>query len=362
VRILYDHQVFSWQKYGGISRYFYEIITRLAKQNKHEIDLFQGFNINKYGLEKYKDQYSQYFNHEKKNIPKTGFVYKLANEYCLKYMAHNKHYNIYHPTYYDLYFENNKFNTVVTVYDMIHELYNDEFKNDDTSKKKKKLINRAHGIIAISQSTKKDLIGLFNVPENKIKVIYLANSLFEPIESEAVFKPSYMLYVGSRNKYKNFIGLVKAFSNSIYKNDFSLVCFGGGSFNQEEKQLLNNLNISNKVYHYDGSDQVLSNLYYYADLFIYPSKYEGFGIPPLEAMHYGTPVLVSDVSSIPEVVGDAGIYFAPNDVEDLTNKIDLILSDNKLRLNLREKGFLQEQKFSWDRCAKETLNFYKELY
>ena len=361
MKIIYDHQVFSWQKYGGISRYFYEIISRIAQIDENEVSLFQGFNINQYGLNEYKDNYKFYFNHHKKNIPKTGFAYNYLNKYLLKKIICNKHFDIYHPTYYDLYFKQNKTNLVVTVYDMIHELFNDEFKNNNIIEKKKEIIQKAQGIIAISQNTKHDLMNILNIPEDKIKVIYLANSLLKRVEDKAFFKNPYLLYVGSRNKYKNFRNLLIAFSRSIYKNDFFLVCFGGGKLNKEELNLSKELNLLDRVIQYDGNDLLLSNLYYYAELFIYPSKYEGFGIPPLEAMHYGTPVLVSDVSSIPEVVGKAGIYFDINNIDDLTNKIDLILSDENLRNELSEKGFLQGEKFSWDKCAKETMLFYKTL-
>jgi glycosyltransferase involved in cell wall biosynthesis len=103
---------------------------------------------------------------------------------------------------------------------------------------------------------------------------------------------------------------------------------------------------------------MLANLYQFADTFVYPSLYEGFGIPPLEAMYYGCPVLASNTSSIPEVVGEAGHYFNPNSFDDLVRKLEQILSDSSLKRKLVEKGYEQESKFSWGKCAEETHSFY----
>ena len=111
----------------------------------------------------------------------------------------------------------------------------------------------------------------------------------------------------------------------------------------------------------NGDDAKLANYYRNASLFVYPSLYEGFGIPPLEAMGYGCPVVCSNTSSIPEVVGDAAILFDPYSLDSISNAIETVLTNNHLRSSLISRGFEQIQKFSWKKCADETLDVYKKV-
>ncbi|WP_302048295.1 glycosyltransferase family 4 protein [Megamonas funiformis] len=358
MKILYDHQVFSWQKYGGISRYFYEIIKRIALSN--HVYFYQGYNVNKYNLDEVQT-YEKYFSKKKYEIAHTGRLYNFINMIGLKCFSKINKVDIYHPTYYNYYNLNNG-KLIVTVHDMIHELFSKEFKNDITSEKKEKIIKKADGIICVSQNTKKDLINIFNVDEKKIKVIYLANSLDEKVDNRPYINNKYILYVGNRKGYKNFKTLIDAYVLLGKDNsDVKIICFGGGPFDKEELYLLNKLNIINRVEQLSGNDKILSNLYNFAEFFVYPSKYEGFGISPLEAMHYGTPVIVSNVSSIPEVVGDAGLYFDPNSVEDLAEKMKMLLKNKSLRNDFIDRGKKRVKLFSWDKCANETINFYSKI-
>lgn len=357
MKILYDHQVFSWQKYGGISRYFYEIIKRIALSN--HVYFYQGYNVNKYNLDEVQT-YEKYFSKKKYEIAHTGRLYNFINMIGLKCFSKINKVDIYHPTYYKDYNLNNG-RMIVTVYDMIHELFSSEFINDKTSERKRDLLLKADGIISISESTKKDLINIFNIPSEKIKVIYLANSLKTEVKNNRLINEPYILYVGNRNGYKNFNDFLIAFSKTKCKNDFKCVCFGGSRFLNEEITLINKLGLKNSIIYKSGNDNILANLYKYAALFVYPSKYEGFGLPPLEAMYYETPVLASNTSSIPEIVDNAGVYFNPNSIEDMAEKIDKTLGDENLLNTLKQKGKEREKIFSWDKCAKETLNFYSNF-
>jgi glycosyltransferase involved in cell wall biosynthesis len=246
---------------------------------------------------------------------------------------------------------------------MIHELYPQQFsRRDPTARDKKKIVQNSDAVICISRSTKHDLMLYCNVPEERIKVIYLGNSLKLEVKSPRIVDAPYILYVGLRDGYKNFDLLLTAYARSEKINrDFKLVCFGGGQFNSHERSLIRSMNLGDKVFNYSGTDEPLANLYKYASAFIYPSLHEGFGIPPLEAMGYGCPVLVSNTSSVPEVVGQAGLYFNPTNVDDLTFQLDKILRDDMLRKDLIQQGYEQEKKFSWDRCAKETLKLYHQI-
>jgi glycosyltransferase involved in cell wall biosynthesis len=138
------------------------------------------------------------------------------------------------------------------------------------------------------------------------------------------------------------------------------VCFGGGKFLEVELQKISSYNLSHKVFHVEGPDSLLVSLYKSAFCLVYPSLYEGFGIPPLEAMALGCPVLASNVSSIPEVVGDAGILFDPLSEESLVTSIESLYNESK-RNEMIKVGFGQERKFSWDRVTEETLEVYKNI-
>ena len=357
MNILYDSQIFMLQRYGGISRYFYELIRYLIPLES--ILLHVGFNNNRYGISSLKG-YKRIWGHHIKDMKGKTRLCSYLNALHFKYFAWHEDADIYHPTYYENY-EIPGAKKVVTVYDMIHELFPQEFWGDRTAEKKAKILQDADGIIAISENTKKDLIRLFGIPQEKIRVIYLANSLSASLQDVSVVEMPYLLYVGNRSGYKNFMGFAQAFAGSQYKNDVKLVCFGGGEFTKSERDSLIRMGIWERTVYCSGGDDVLSNLYQFAVAFVYPSIYEGFGLPLLEAMHHGTPVLTGATSSIPEVAGDAAEYFNPNEPESIREVMDRLLSDADRRQELRVRGREREKMFSWQRCAEETLDFYRVL-
>ncbi len=357
MNILYDHQVFFWQKYGGISRYFYELIKRVSASEN--VDLYQGFHINKYGLDNI-ENIGRIFSHSKIELPKTGRMYTWINAAGLKCFARKSKAEIYHPTYYNDYCIANK-KLVITVYDMIHELFPYYFVKDATAVSKQSILKKADRIIAISESTKLDLVRILDLPPEKIDVVYLANSLRVGVGEKRIIEEPYCLYVGNRVGYKNFLPMIEAFAASKYAKDLKIVAFGGGAFNSEEMLAIKQLNLTGSVKQISGDDKLLANLYKYAEVFVYPSQYEGFGLPPLEAMYYGTPVICSNTSSIPEVVADAALQFNPNDKYSMMEAFNKILSDEGLRKDLATKGKVRESIFSWDRCANETIEVYKKV-
>ena len=357
MNILYDSQIFSQQRYGGISRYFYELIQGLLPMES--VFLHEGLHVNSYQLDVLTG-YRKYWGCRVRDVRGGHRIRSFFNAMHLKWFTRDEDISIYHPTYYRDY-SVERARKVVTVYDMIHELFPQQFIKDNTSIRKLKILKKADGIIAISESTKKDLVHLLGIPEEKIQVIYLANSLSKSIQGIPIVQGSYILYVGNRSGYKNFIGLAQAYAVSQYKNDVQLICFGGGDFSQEEQTILKNLGIQERVFQYSGDDTVLGNLYQYATAFVYPSLYEGFGLPVLEAMYYSTPVLTGKISSMPEVAGDAAEYFDPADPESIHESMDRLLSDSMRRKELTVQGREREKLFSWKKCAEETLKFYKSL-
>lgn len=228
-------------------------------------------------------------------------------------------------------------------------------------------------IITVSQSTKHDLINYFNVPEEKIKPVYLGkDEKFRVLDQDQVrnFKIEFdlnfpfILYLGVFRARKNIPTLIKSY-NLLKKEGVShKLVIAGGKGDQYKKILsfVKNLNLERDVI-FTGHvpDEVLPELYNAADLFVFPSLYEGFGIPPLEAMACGTPVITSNVSSLPEVVGDAGLMVDPHDINGLKDAMKAVLQNSDLKRDMVKKGLSRSKQFTWKKCAIETLDVYKEM-
>jgi len=248
---------------------------------------------------------------------------------------------------------------------MIHERFPESFAAwDSTSKEKAAAVKRADHIVCISENTRRDLIELFHVPPDKTSVVYLGFTLTHPV-TKTGNKPErpYLLYVGSRGGYKNFERLLHAYaSTELLQGQFDLLAFGGGAFNAKEVELISSLGLSvRQIRQVGGSDERLAELYRDAAVFIYPSLYEGFGIPPLEAMSFDCPVACSNSSSIPEVVGDAALLFDPLSVESIGKAVVSLLQDQALRQTLVERGRERIKIFSWQSCAQQTADIYRGL-
>lgn len=362
MNIFYDHQIFTWQQYGGISRYYFELITRLCKVHDVDVSLFLGWYINEYGLEKYRSFYKQYWG---KKIETKGLMLlsKFINAWLLNARIKRAIPDIYHQTYYDDAMVSAKTIRVLTVYDMIHERFpSDSPFYDLTLYKKRKSLNNADAVICISEATKNDLLNYYPLLRSRVKVIHLGHGIHGQKNNRSYISGKYIYYVGQRGRHKNYARLFNAYAKSKSINaNYKLVCFGGGPFTAKEQREIVNHSLQGKVIQFDGGDDLLSALYCHASVLVVPSLYEGFGLPPLEAMSHGCPVLVSNTSSLPEVVGQAGLYFDPQDEEDLLEKLETILSDMDLRDKLVRSGYDQAKKYSWDVCASETLKFYREL-
>jgi len=401
MKILYDHQIFTGQKYGGISRYFSETINRLANNSNVEIDLGFRYTDNHYLMNsKFKkyiepkpssldpipyEDFKKFFpnlNFKGKgrlfNLSQTlkkkdpiDFTKELINpineniKLSIEKIA-KKDFDIFHPTYYEPYFLDylGEKPFVLTVYDMTHEIYPEYFPlSDKTMTYKEKTIRKATKLIAISEQTKSDLVALFGIDPHKIEVIYLANSL-PPIPKSIKLKipEKYILYVGGRLQYKNFYFFARSFAKIQKKfPDLYLVCCGGGEFSKEEKDYLELLNIKKKVLSYQVTDTELSYIYSKAQFFIFPSLAEGFGIPIIEAFANNCPVLASEIPCFQELGGNAIKYFNPKNIDSIVEAAETVLTNSKYRQKLVKIGASLAKNFSWDKTAKETLSVYKEI-
>jgi glycosyltransferase involved in cell wall biosynthesis len=262
---------------------------------------------------------------------------------------------------------------IITVYDVTPLLFPKSFTKGTLLRYKilfSKSINLADRVIAISNSTKQDLIRYFQVPEDKITVTHLAaDECFRPLPSNNIqrFRDKYrldfpfILYVGTLEPRKNLPTLIKAFYYLKKKNiSHKLVIAGGKGWKYDSIfQMISNLNLMKDI-HFTGyvPKEDLPLLYNAADAFVYPSLYEGFGLPPLEAMACGCPVITSNTSSLPEVVGDAGITINPCDYDKLAETVDNVISDSELKIQLSKMGQARAAEFSWKKCADKTLKIY----
>lgn len=362
MNVLYDNQIFINQNYGGISRYFFELMSLFEKDKDVSLKLPIVYTSNNYLLES-EIFYTRWFLNDKVFPGKTTLI-KYSNSLYAKLSLLKRDFDVFHPTYYDPYFTkfigNKPF--VITVYDMIHELYPESFPLDNfTIKWKKETIGKASRIIAISENTKRDLVSLYGIDEKLINVIHLASSL-KIINASPVPFPlpeKYLLFVGQRGGYKNFKLFVEAFSSfSQRESDVSIVCVGGGSFNAEEIELFKKLQIVDRIIQSSVADNVLATLYANALAFVFPSLYEGFGIPILEAFNCGCPAVLGNSGSLPEVGGDAALYFDPTDVVSIRCTLEQVIQDQELRKNLIEKGFERSKEFTWEKVARQTKEVY----
>lgn len=365
MKIKYDHQIFIAQKYGGISRYFYELIKEFDKREDIQPNISLLLSNNYYISDKKFVKYIEF-------LPNTQFSGKqrLLNIFnkpnsILKLKQQN--FDIFHPTYYDTYFlkhlENKPF--VLTVYDMIHEKFSDMFSSTDkTSEQKRLLVQKATKVIAISQSTKNDLIELFGTDESKIEVVYLGNSMFPKTNAKIDIEipKRYILFVGSRDGYKNFERFVKSVASILNDDrDFFILCTGGGMFSSNEMEFFSQLDIEEQVLQYNLDDDLLAYFYQNATAFIFPSLYEGFGIPVLESFACECPLLCSNTSSLPEIAGNAALYFDPYSETSIKSAVLQIIESNELRESLLEQGRERLKGFSWKETALQTKNIYESL-
>ncbi len=234
---------------------------------------------------------------------------------------------------------------------------------------------QADHIIAVSQSTKRDTMRMLGVPEEKITVIYeAAHPIFRPLDhatdiararAQYQLQGDFILFVGSIEPRKNLPTLLRAFGRlrAKYKSSATLAIASNHSWLVAElDQVINEQKLGDAVRFLGGvPNEELVYLYNAAQVLVMPSLYEGFGLPPLEAMACGTPVIASNVSSLPEVLGDAGMLFNPEDVEGLTVALWRVLSDENLRREMRAKGLKRARIFSWERAARETLAVYRKV-
>jgi glycosyltransferase involved in cell wall biosynthesis len=371
MRVVYDYQIFNWQRYGGISRYFCELASRIDTFADSEARCAAGLHINEYLA----TQYPQLtIGLRRKSSPLLDRLGNILNRQWSGYYLNSRppdilHYTYYHPqpTMTSRKVAGSK--KVLTVYDMMHERFQDSIPpgEDEIIGQKAAMVAAVDGIICPSESSKRDLVEFCQVDPAKITVIYhgyglTAPNSLTPREFVVGIKP-YLLVVGDRGWYKNFDRLLQAYASQPgFSQDFDLCCFGGGALTAAELATIDRLGLSRaNIKWQTGNDIELLRLYQQATLFVHPSLYEGFGYPPLEAMAAGCPVACSNTSCFPETVANAAELFDPYKVEEIAQALQNVLYSTTRSAELVKLGKQNIQRFSWDRCAAEHHQVYKSL-
>lgn len=363
IKVLYDYQIFLLQRWGGISRYFRQITDYFKYRDDVDVILPLVRSQNYYFRDYCRQNVRRPFMHD-------AFFNSVA--LYKEYIAHriNKdEINILHPTYYyPTYLKlwprswRRQTKIVITVHDLICEMFHPEIE--------KRLDQRAHtimnadGIIVISETTKRDLLRVYpQLDPAKIETIYhgVSSASFDYKEKIEI-DGDYILFVGARGLYKNGEKYMRALGR-IAKENSSLrfVFVGGGSFTKEEAQVLKEEGITTRTQQINASDAQLYYLYSQAKCFVFPSLYEGFGIPILEAFSCGCPVVLSNCSCFPEIAQDAAVYFDADSAEDMGKTIMKVVNDDCIRKELIENGYLRVKEFTIEKTAEKTLDFYRRI-
>jgi glycosyltransferase involved in cell wall biosynthesis len=360
MRVLYDHQVSSLQDAGGASRYHFELIRSLQAAPGVAIEFLMGLNHSVLPFAALQQGNTGIVSWA---VPmKPGLFRYAANELLSAAAAPLQgRFDIYHPTLYRALPWVRRRRVVVTHHDCIHERFPQLFPDAaSVIRTKRKLFRQADAIVCVSNSSRNDLLHFYDGLEEKSHVVHHGFTALPEDRGRLDTPQPYLLYVGSRSGYKNFGLLLEAFSQSGLAADFRLLAVGGGALTAKEQQQIASLGVQDVVNVIPKADDaVLSRAYRGAALFVYPSLYEGFGFPPLEAMSLGCPVLVHKTSSLPEVCGEAAFYF--ENAADLAPILKRTLENPSEMDAKRAHGRQQVKLFDWKRTAEQTLRVYHSV-
>lgn len=382
MKILYDHQAFTFQRFGGVSKCFCELISNMPSDVETEISVRESENVHLL------ESHICAFQAPKLNLRRwkswlpfkgSGFLYRSLMKWGLlstiesineKYsiqMLKEGNFDVFHPTFFDNYFLKYIGDKpwVITVHDMMPELFPEYFNTrNEQIQFKKKYLNQAAAIIAVSEQTKKDMIRLLGIPADKITVVYHGGPDKEDVKDDSLIDAPYFLYVGTRDAYKNFPQTLADFADFHHNHpDVKLVCTGG-DFTLVEINMIEKLGIADVLVHISANGHDMKVLYAHAIAFVYPSLYEGFGMPILEAYAYGCPVLLNNKSCFPEIAADAAIYFdSEPGKSNLVEMFERIyqLSDEE-KNEIVAKGYSRLNDFSWKKSAETLAEVYRKVY
>lgn len=352
-KVFFDEQIFEQQAYGGISKYFCELYSELINVSVPgwDYEIHAPFHQNIYLADLSKKTLLL------GRLIKYYRFYQQLNKFTIKSGA-----DLTHQTYY---FKSkpNQGKNIITCFDLIQELYMPKSKfNDKVLRLKKKSISRADHIIAISEQTKKDLVSYYGVDNQKVSVIPLGVGKSKVEIGSNKIEGPFFLFVGNRAGYKNFESVLIAMADALKEVPYlKLISFGGGQFSVEESILMRKLNLRGHVWQVFGNDEHLAAYYKKAIGLVYPSKYEGFGLPIIEAMQKGCPVITANYGAMLEVAQGRAFHVDPSDPNELAKAMIKLTLDKTLRVSLIQNGYSVASLYSWQKTAEETQKVYEAV-
>lgn len=376
MKVLFDYQCFQMQRFGGVSNSYVQLIMQLSKMG---VDVQMGLRDTKNmhllrtGLVSSQssvrrlvngilarggnafDGLRQVLNVDQKSYNRDYSIQKLQEQ----------QFDIFEPTFFNPYFipylKRKPF--VTTVHDMTMERM-PEIKIDEVQKAQKKVISSVATMLHCpSENTKQDIVEIYGIDPERVVVIYHGAPEKVDFDKARIIENPYLLYVGDRRTYKNFVPFIRECAK-VYEifPELHLLCTGS-PFTNDEQNLLSELHITERVHQIRVSDAGMANLYYNAVAFVYPSLYEGFGLPILEAYTYGCPVLLTPYSCFPEIAGDAAMYFemkdGKSDFYDVVRSLYTMTTDD--REQLVTKGTERLKRYSWKQSARQLLKMYERI-
>jgi glycosyltransferase involved in cell wall biosynthesis len=372
MHVFFDERIFLTQQVGGISRYVCMLAEQLSRGPRTSATVFGGASRNLFLRQLVRrDNLRKVFLLRRDRFRINTHVERLSRIWrrFVFLSVRRRHASVvYHPTYYEVdpFIARRADAAVVTFYDMIPEWLHAQAPDRRSIrflKQRSEGLSQADAVLAISESTRRDLERCHPSCAEKIIVTPLAACLANtpPAPLPPGLPNRYFLFVGNREGYKNGVSTLQAMAQlRPLFSEVGAVFLGGGPFSAEESALLGQHGLAGQVHQLDGDDALVVACYRQAVALVFPSLYEGFGLPVLEAMQLGCPVITSNTSSLPEVGGDAAVYVDPQDVAGLAKAMMRVLLEPDWRATLVEKGFARSAQFSWSKTADRTLKGYHE--
>ena len=377
MKILYDYQAFDIQKSGGVSNVFSLLVDEVKKREEVSVGIASTDNLYmlSQGYPSNEDTLQRLIK-EGKLAPTTGvrdIDWKKLNRIFTENAIIRGDYDVFHPTHYSPYFLGWRKDKpyVVTIHDLAferlqnyiqfnHEMCFADFDN------RRSIMAGASKVVAISEATKRDIIDIYKVPEEKIDVVYNAyRELPENYEYNKPFDFPYILYIGTRQGPLNYKCFIPFFNQIVpfmkAHKEFKLICTGP-ELTIFELDLFRQYGLENRVENYYVNEDGLNNLYHHAFCFVFPSEFEGFGLPILEAYKNDCPALLNDIPVFHEVAGDCGTYFDITDGKSLNERLEELYSmSGEERNNLIMKQRERLPLFTADKMAEGYINVYKSV-